>query len=234
MLIMWNTWKAWNNAKFNGVSPQGIIKSVLVYLWRLYRSRAMSFQHWKGDVEVGRKLGFRLYVTKPPAPKLVCWLPPHDELVKLNCDGASKGNPGEAGVGGLLRNKQGKLIFAYNDSIGHHSNIYVELCALVRGLELAKEFGYLQVWVEMDAQVVLHLINKEEGNWHLQKLLTKFRMLKRDMNLRLTHVYREGNQPADFLANRGCLLKESSIFVRAQGQLATLIRLDNLMPSFRF
>ncbi|KAL0355213.1 UNVERIFIED_CONTAM: putative ribonuclease H protein [Sesamum radiatum] len=108
----------------------------------------MLFQHWKGDVEVGRKLGFRLYVTKPPALKLVRWLPPHDEWVKLNCDGASKGNPGEAGVGGLLWNNQGKLIFAYYDFISHQSNTYAELCALVRGLELAKEFGYLQTWLK--------------------------------------------------------------------------------------
>ncbi|KAL0367394.1 UNVERIFIED_CONTAM: hypothetical protein Sradi_3629500 [Sesamum radiatum] len=47
MLILWLTWKARNNAKFNDVHflARQIIKSVLAYLWRLYRARAMTIQN---------------------------------------------------------------------------------------------------------------------------------------------------------------------------------------------
>ncbi|KAL0456102.1 UNVERIFIED_CONTAM: hypothetical protein Slati_0949400 [Sesamum latifolium] len=141
ILIMWSTWKAQNNSKFNGVrfSSQGIIKSVLAYLWKLYRARTMTIHHWKGDVEVARKLGFSLCATKQPVPKLV--LPSCGDWFKLNCDSALKGNLGDACMGGMLRNNQGKLIFALYDFLGIQSNTYAELFALVRGLELAMEFA---------------------------------------------------------------------------------------------
>ncbi|KAL0367606.1 UNVERIFIED_CONTAM: hypothetical protein Sradi_3650700 [Sesamum radiatum] len=105
----------------------------------------------------------------------------------------SIGNLGEAGAGGILRDGQRIMIFAFYEFLGTQTNAYVELFAIVHGVQLARHLGYQQIWVEIDTQAVLHLISKEEGDWQLQVLLTKLRMLKRQMHLKFTHVYREGN-----------------------------------------
>ncbi|KAL0453728.1 UNVERIFIED_CONTAM: putative ribonuclease H protein [Sesamum latifolium] len=162
-------------------------------------------------------------MPRAPLPKLIPWVPPNRKWWKLNCDGASKGNRGLAGAGGLARDCQGNLIFAFYDCLDVQTNTYAELFAVVRGLQLARERGCRQIWVETDAMAVLHLIQKDEGDWHIQMLLTRLIVMRRGMNLLFTHVYREGNQPADFLANKACEEANSAILSSVQGHLATLI-----------
>ena len=48
--------------------------------------------------------------------------PPLEEFIKLSFDGASKGNPGQAGVGGIFRDHHGKTRLIYDDSYGFSSN----------------------------------------------------------------------------------------------------------------
>lgn len=38
------------------------------------------------------------------------WSPPHEGCLKLNFDGASKGNPGPAGFGCVLRDHLGRVL----------------------------------------------------------------------------------------------------------------------------
>lgn len=38
----------------------------------------------------------------------ICWLPPTENVVKLNVDGSSSGNLGKSGFGGLFRNMHGE------------------------------------------------------------------------------------------------------------------------------
>lgn len=57
------------------------------------------------------------------------------------------------------------------------------------------------------------------------------------METRVTHIYREGNKPADFLATMGCAATQLQKFSYGNSprQLLALIRMDQLgLPSFRF
>lgn len=51
-------------------------------------------------------------------------------FIKLNFDGASKGNPSLAGMGHLFRDDQGKMKWIYADNGGFMSNNESELMAV--------------------------------------------------------------------------------------------------------
>ena len=48
--------------------------------------------------------------------------PPLEGFIKLSFDGASKGNSGQAGVGGIFRDQYGITRFIYDDSCGFASH----------------------------------------------------------------------------------------------------------------
>ena len=77
---------------------------------------------------------------------------------KLNSDGASLGNPGKAGGGGLICDSQGNWVKDYMRNIGVATNIIAEFWALRDGLTLASQFRITQLLVERDAKVVVDLI----------------------------------------------------------------------------
>ena len=49
---------------------------------------------------------------------------------KLNYDGASKGNPGQGGAGGIFWNSQGSVCIIYTMELGFSTNNEVELMAI--------------------------------------------------------------------------------------------------------
>lgn len=63
------------------------------------------------------------------------WQPPLKGFVKYNIDGASKGNLGNVGYGGSLRDDERNIIFIFHYNLGRATNNMAELMALEQGLE---------------------------------------------------------------------------------------------------
>ncbi|WMV20212.1 hypothetical protein MTR67_013597 [Solanum verrucosum] len=68
---------------------------------------------------------FHNFVKLQPIPKLlvVCWQKPEQGLLKLNTYGSFNISNGKAGLGGALRDEEGKLIMAFSVPIecsGHN------------------------------------------------------------------------------------------------------------------
>lgn len=89
----------------------------------------------------------------------VKWSKPPEGWFKLNSDGASYRNPGKAGGGGLIRDCCGKWLKGYVRSIGFATNVSIEFWALRDGLKLALSEGMQNLIVELDARVVVDLVN---------------------------------------------------------------------------
>lgn len=68
----------------------------------------------------------------------VRWITPPKDWVKLNTNGASQGNPGKAGGGGVIRDSFGKWVKGFSRSIGVATSVMVECWAIRDGLVLAK------------------------------------------------------------------------------------------------
>lgn len=85
----------------------------------------------------------------------ISWHPPDTLAVKLNTFGASCGNTGIAGAGGLIRDASGRCLVGFEAHLGVCSFIVYELHACRLGLLLACQEGYRHVECELSAKVVL-------------------------------------------------------------------------------
>jgi ribonuclease HI len=126
--------------------------------------------------------------------------------VIIYSDGASKGNPGEAGIGFVIQSVAGEIFAEVGEYIGKTTNNVAEYEALIRGLEAAAELGADEVTVRSDSQLlVMQLCGaykvKSERLHPLHaracSLLSAFGRMK------VEHVPREQNRRADELANQG-------------------------------
>ncbi|KAK4394222.1 putative ribonuclease H protein [Sesamum angolense] len=109
-LVLWFTWTQRNATKYRGVpfSTDDII------------------------LEVQRHLR-----TLSSSPQFVRWHAPSPSWFKINTDGSSFGNPGLAGVAGIIRDSARHVHLAYQVALGTGTSVLAELTAVWRGLELA-------------------------------------------------------------------------------------------------
>ncbi|KAL2237447.1 UNVERIFIED_CONTAM: putative ribonuclease H protein [Sesamum indicum] len=214
-LIMWNTWTCRNAAIFEGApfKPNRIISQTLNYLQLLGKTNLMRSIHWKGDRSVASLFKISLPPQKTSSKiSIVKWIKPDRGWFKLNMDGASKGNPSIPGAGGIIRNHLGQTVFTFQEHLGLMSNTAAELNAIYRGVKLCIDNNIRKIWVETDANIAIKLISSSpKGPWHLQNLLQQIRELLSQTEFKISHIFREGNQVADYFANQACFSQHLTI-----------------------
>ena len=146
---------------------------------------------------------------------LVSWTTPHKGWVVFNTDGASKGNPGSAGGGGVLRGDRGEWKWAFTENMGYCSSMKAELKAILRGLRIAKEKGVSRLLVRSDSTVLVGMLRGEmEPNPEHGALIEQCKRLVQEESwkVQISHCYREANKVADMLANIGVTLNNKFTF----------------------
>jgi probable phosphoglycerate mutase len=126
--------------------------------------------------------------------------------VIVEADGGSRGNPGPAGYGALVRDADtGEVLVERAAGIGPASNNVAEYRGLIAGLEAAIELDVTDVEVRMDSKLV---VEQMAGRWKvkhpdMQELAKQAAALVRRLpRVRFTHIRRELNTAADRLANQ--------------------------------
>ena len=89
------------------------------------------------------------------------WRPPPDAVLKINIDGSSRGNLGQASVGGIGRDTDGNVIFIFSIHKGFHSNNVMEALAIKVATERAYSLGWRRMVCESDSQIVVDMINNQ-------------------------------------------------------------------------
>jgi ribonuclease HI len=122
----------------------------------------------------------------------------------LNCDGASRGNPGRAALGVSLLDPQGAPVAEFGRTLGVATNNVAEYEALIAGLEAALEHGAVPLEVRLDSLLLVRQVMgefkvKAPGLKPLHRRAVHLLAALRDV--RVTHVRREHNARADALAN---------------------------------
>jgi ribonuclease HI len=118
-------------------------------------------------------------------------------------DGASRGNPGPAAVGWVVVTGDGIAAEA-GETIGRATNNQAEYEALVRALEAAADFGFEELVVKGDSELIVRQVR---GEWDAndpqlrEKRVRVRELLERFDEWSLDHVPREINDRADELAN---------------------------------
>ena len=130
----------------------------------------------------------------------------------LYTDGASRGNPGEGGVGVVLTDLEDNIVLEEKLYLGECTNNQAEYRALILGLEEAKTLKPSKLVIRADSELLVRQLQglykvKNEG---LQPLYLKaMKLLKGFSSLKIEHIPRERNKKADKLANRAIDEKEA-------------------------
>lgn len=136
--------------------------------------------------------------------------PPAVPSARAWIDGASRGNPGEAGFGVLIEtNRDREEVMGY---LGSTTNNVAEYAALIAVLTLAADRGVQKLVVYSDSQLLVRQIT---GAYrvkapHLKPIFLQALKLRQTIpQFTIEHVARQENREADRLANQAIDLKAS-------------------------
>lgn len=131
---------------------------------------------------------------------------PSGDAVRVHIDGASRGNPGPAGIGAVFLAPDGTVIERLHRGIGTATNNVAEYSALILALERAAAMEVKDLEVYSDSEL---LVRQLEGRYQVKHpALRPLHATARDRiaafrRFAIHHVPRELNAEADALANLG-------------------------------
>ncbi|PWA45434.1 reverse transcriptase [Artemisia annua] len=138
------------------------------------------------------------------------WRPPNVGSLKFNVDGAARGKPGPAGIGGLLRNNCSAVVAMFSIPLGVLDSNVVEVMAIKEACRMVNEKLDLSssgIIVESDSlNAVSWVRHPFERSW---RLLSHFQeidlFLSSNGNRSIAHIKSEGNCDAVKLAREDVL-----------------------------
>ncbi|KAL4383924.1 hypothetical protein GQ457_15G019670 [Hibiscus cannabinus] len=181
-----------------------VVKSRLVFWFKAkYPNSFLSREDIIADPSLADKSKF----SGQSRFSVMSWTPPPPGVLKLNVYGvvALKGRVG--GVGGLLRNSDGKCLFSFIRHVGQVSPLLAKILPIKIGLELF----FNSDWRNIDS-VIVESDNKVAVEWILYPgiftgiflPLVKEIVSMVGLNpILFRHISRGGNIDADRLAKRG-------------------------------
>jgi len=133
------------------------------------------------------------------------------DLLEINTDGGSRGNPGPAGIG-VYAASNGHKVFTISETIGETTNNVAEYTAVIRSLEeiVSKEIFSEKLKYILDSELI---VNQITGKYkvklpHLKLLRQQVVNLVKDLRdkgqiklMTFITVPREQNKKADKLVN---------------------------------
>lgn len=138
-----------------------------------------------------------------------------NQLLVIEADGGSRGNPGPAGSGVLLMDQStGQLLAEAAIFLGVATNNFAEYKAVITGLTLANEIAPgAEILIRMDSKLV---VEQMSGRWKIKHeqmagLSTELAALIGNRKVTFEWIPREQNSRADALANEAMDSEKSSI-----------------------
>lgn len=225
--LIWDVWKKCNNRIFNDKS--GSTQSIIAQISRQIKENVNALLKEPPEKSLGHQKAhiLELLGLQVLAPKGIrksarhtikgkaFWKPPPHSILKFNIDGASKGNPGDAGYRGVLRDEQGNIKFIFHSHLGNATNNMAELMAIEQCLETLIDSNSQNIIIEADSELTINLVkkigtgsapDKVSNHWRLVQVYHRIQSHLRILRtLSFVHVHRNTNKLVDQLANEGVL-----------------------------
>lgn len=206
VVTLWCIWKFRNQARFDGVQPN-VNKACNLIFGQVVASNKISsgcMNNGVFDLSILKKVGVPCKPSKAPCIVEVNWHPPLFGWVKVNTDGAWRSSSGQAGYGGLFRDFRGGVLGAFCSNFNMASSVAAEVMAVIKAIELAWVRDWKHVWLEVDSSLVINFLRSPHlVPWQLRVEWGNCLHRISQMHFRSSHIFREGNQAADALANCG-------------------------------
>jgi len=133
------------------------------------------------------------------------------DKIKVFTDGASRGNPGPAGIGVIIYDENDFILESYKEFLGEATNNQAEYKALLKSVDLIKkikentETKFNSVEFYSDSELMVNQINFDYAvkEPELALLNNKFhvKVKKLELSYTISHIDRALNKAADRLAN---------------------------------
>jgi ribonuclease HI len=142
--------------------------------------------------------GKNLFGDAPAEPKSAA------AAYRANIDGGSRGNPGPAAYGVIIRDGRGEIVAKLKKYIGRMTNNVAEYYGLIAAMDYAQSHAIRALRVESDSEL---LVKQMRGQYKvksedLRPLFERAQKMSKGFDsFRIEHVYREQNREADALAN---------------------------------
>ena len=124
---------------------------------------------------------------------------------RANIDGGSRGNPGPASYGVVIRDPRGEITAKLKKYIGRTTNNVAEYYGLIAALDYAQAKGIRALRIESDSEL---LVKQMRGQYkvkseELRPLFERAKKMSQTLeSFRIEHIYRDQNAEADLLANQ--------------------------------
>lgn len=234
--ILSSVWFVRNQARFNNkiIHWKSAINLVSSSVSLIGNCTTLTSSSSMTDFQVLKK--FQIFIHPPRAPIIieVLWHPPLINWIKANTDGAASSINSACGI--IFRDWKADCLLCVSENLVPGSALNAEICGVLRAIEVAHQKQWTNLWLETDSKLVVMAFDNESiVPWSLSNRWYNCRKLLLNMNFMISHIYREGNQCADSLANIG--LSNQGLFLgeSVPSMLASHFGKDKLgMPSFRF
>ncbi|OVA09801.1 Ribonuclease H domain [Macleaya cordata] len=236
IVIIWEIWSERNRRRHNEAHVSNYRTRFKVLKWihdintriKVVRHSPSALQNILGTC------GVSLTPVHRRKSKILRWSTPPPGYFILNTDGASADLL--AAGGGVIRDNRGNIVAAFYSFYGPGTNNLAESRALLDGLLLCRQIGIRRIAVRVDSKLVAswyHL--KYKIPWTILRWWNKIRETARNLDLLVSHVYRELNAPADAMANMGFSTRTDHTFLSDfPPRIVGLAHLDRLgVPYFR-
>jgi ribonuclease HI len=126
------------------------------------------------------------------------------KAIEIYIDGASKGNPGHAGIGVIIC-QNGQVLKNISSYIGQTTNNVAEYMALIQALQEALILKAENIAINTDSQLLYRQMKKEYRVKHplISSLYTQaMHLVSAFKDVNINHISRENNRGADRLATQ--------------------------------
>lgn len=137
-------------------------------------------------------------------------------------DGAAQPtNPGPAGIGSLIMEREGKIYWQESLFIGHQTNNYAEYTALIKLLEVCVKNNLNNITIHGDSKLVINQMNHiyQVKSENIRPLYIKAQKLAQQIrNINFQWIPRKQNTMADNLSKRALMKANKQLFLYTNTQ----------------
>ncbi|KAL8515582.1 hypothetical protein ACS0TY_014320 [Phlomoides rotata] len=201
--MIWLIWDQQNRCIFDGAMARS--SHTLAQFWALMREangcNIGCMKNTVFDLSVLSAFGIMGRPSKAPSSICIRWQPPPIRFIKVNVDGGTAGAPGQLTGGGVFRDKYGVFRGCFAMQHGSGFSFEAVLATAFSAVEIAFDKQWLNLWLETDSVYVVNIFKRHTSlvPWRLLSQWHRVRRLMGDMQLVVSHIYREGNASADRL-----------------------------------
>ena len=151
-----------------------------------------------------RALNINSHPRRAPSITEVHWVRPPPGWIKvINTDRSAQGAPGSSSYGGIFRTYRGFVEGYFSQALNIGNAYKVQIMAFVFATEKVADFDWKNLWIEYDSTYIINAFKCSENSISLKihnRWLNALVLFKK-LNVKVSHILREGNLVADKLDN---------------------------------